>query len=108
MTLFFVIYESITDELEGEYDQWFFDEQLVVGRRRDLYLSAEVGMTMRTDRYRYIEWITRANRVLIGRELYDHATDPDENVNVADRAEHAALIKQLSAQMQAGWQGALP
>ena len=51
VTLFFVIYESITDELEGEYAEWFCDEQLVVGRRRDLYSSGEVARTMLTDRY---------------------------------------------------------
>ena len=67
-----------------------------------------MGYSMRTDRYRYVEWVTRADQVLIGRELYDHASDPDENMNVADKPKHTATLERLSAQIKAGWQSALP
>jgi hypothetical protein len=54
---------------------------------------------MRTDRYRYVEWIDAKSGAITSRELYDHANDTAENENVAGRAEHAALLAQLSAQL---------
>ena len=51
VSLFFIIYESITDELEGEYMQRFLTEQLVVGIGPILYSSGDVGLLMSTDRY---------------------------------------------------------
>jgi iduronate 2-sulfatase len=58
-----------------------------------------MGYAMRTDRYRYVEWLDAGSGEIAARELYDHADDPAENENVAGRAEHAALLAQLSAQM---------
>ncbi len=58
------------------------------------------GVAMRTDRYRYVEWRDKKG-ALVARELYDHASDPQENQNVADKPEHAALLAQLAAQMKA-------
>ena len=63
------------------------------------------GVSMRTERYRYTEWGTDGNR---GVELYDYYTDPDETVNVAGLPENAQLVKNLSEQLRAGWQEALP
>ena len=60
---------------------------------------------MRTAQYRYTEWGGNARR---GRELYDYHADPDETVNIADLPENAELVKRLSEQLHAGWQGALP
>ncbi len=58
------------------------------------------GTAMRTDRYRYVEW-RDTKGVIQARELYDHETDPQENENVAGKPEHAALLKELSAQLSA-------
>ena len=41
-----------------------------------------LGQSMRTDRYRYTEWVGLDGGVK-GRELYDHAADPLELVNLA-------------------------
>lgn len=50
------------------------------------------GYSIRTERFRYTEWLEgRA-----GRELYDHASDPDEITNLADAAQHQATIARLS------------
>ncbi|MBU0608851.1 MAG: sulfatase [Armatimonadetes bacterium] len=66
-----------------------------------------MGYSMRTDRYRFTEW--RARKTDFREyELYDHQVDPTENVNIAPRAENAELVKRLAAQLQTGWQGALP
>ena len=45
---------------------------------------------------------------VVGVELYDHEADPGENVNLAGRAEHAALVEQLAGQLEEGWRGTLP
>jgi iduronate 2-sulfatase len=68
-----------------------------------------MGYAMRTDRYRYVEWVPRNNRRKIeGRELYDHKDDADENVNVANRPDNRELLAKLSEQLHAGWRAAVP
>ncbi len=75
------------------------------------YLSdhdwSQMGYTLRTERYRYTEWRNR-DRTVHARELYDYELAPTETVNLAGRAEHAALVEGLSRQLQAGWRQALP
>jgi arylsulfatase A-like enzyme len=66
-----------------------------------------MGRSMRTDRYRYTEWQDKTGQPT-ARELYDHQADPQENTNLANRPEHRALVEKLHAQLQAGWQAALP
>jgi arylsulfatase A-like enzyme len=58
-----------------------------------------MGYAMRTDRYRYVEWLDAVSGDVVARELYDHADDPDENQNVADRPEHATVLARLNEQM---------
>ncbi|MBI1314729.1 sulfatase-like hydrolase/transferase [bacterium] len=41
-----------------------------------------MGVSVRTDRYRYTEWRDFASGNVVASELYDHKTDPDENHNV--------------------------
>lgn len=66
-----------------------------------------MGYAMRTDRYRYIEWRERATNAVKARELYDHARDSQENVNIADEADES-LLEALSEQLRTGWTLALP
>ena len=76
-----------------------------------------MGYTMRTERYRYTEYVVWNGTTLSpiweqlkATELYDHAgddgpwTDPDrfENVNLAKTAA-PALVKQLSVQLHAAF-----
>lgn len=75
-----------------------------------------MGYSMRTDRYRYTEWIFyddityrplwERNRLYA--ELYDGKTDPEENNNVAEDQRYVAVRKQLRQQLRDGWRGALP
>lgn len=60
-----------------------------------------MGYAMRSERYRYIEWIDESTGKIAAQELYDHNADPDENENVAGRAENAALLEKLNARMWA-------
>lgn len=62
---------------------------------------------MRTDRYRLVEWAADGSEKRF-HELYDHTTDPQENVNIANLPENELLLQGLVAQLRAGWQQALP
>ena len=67
--------------------------------------DAVMGYSIRTDRFRYTEWQENwksGQPNVIARELYDHEADPRETVNLADEAQHAETVKQLSQQLKAG------
>lgn len=67
--------------------------------------GGNLGQAMRTDRYRYVEW-TDKNGKLVATELYDHAVDPEENVNVADRPENRKILEELGGRMKSAAQRA--
>ncbi|XP_067674596.1 iduronate 2-sulfatase-like [Haliotis asinina] len=78
--------------------------------------KAVMGYTMRTDTYRYTEWVkftggkkfvTHWNK-LVAAELYDHTVDPQENYNQALNVTYASIRKVLSAKLRAGWRKAIP
>jgi len=58
--------------------------------------NGAIGRSIRTDRFRYIEWQSLKTKQVVSRELYDHENDPGENVSVAGEAAHAALVEELS------------
>jgi hypothetical protein len=60
-----------------------------------------MGYAMRTDRYRYVEWLDALTGKIFARELYDHSNDADENENLAVRPESSALLDSLSDQLWA-------
>ncbi|KJD36581.1 hypothetical protein PW52_02725 [Tamlana sedimentorum] len=67
-----------------------------------------MGYTVRTDRYRYVEWYTwnknkNVPEQLIARELFDHENDTQENYNIVNNPEHEVLIKQLSNKLKEGF-----
>ena len=53
------------------------------------------GRSVRTDRWRYTEW--EGGR--LGRELYDHRSDPTEHNTLAADPRHAAVVAKLSAML---------
>jgi len=68
-----------------------------------------MGYSLRTERHRFTVWVARNDPAKVeATELYDHATDPQENQNLAGRPEHAALVEGLMKQWRAGWRGATP
>ena len=54
------------------------------------------GYSLRTDRYRYVEWLEGK----AGKELYDHANDSEEVTNLAGHPEHEELVSSLSKQLK--------
>jgi arylsulfatase A-like enzyme len=72
-----------------------------------------MGYTIRTDRYRYVEWYSwnkdsNTRGELLTTELFDHASDPGENLNLAIDASYTQTINTLSSQLNKGWEYALP
>ena len=68
-----------------------------------------MGYSMRTKNYRFTLWVDRKNHSKVAAtELYDHRIDPQENQNIAAKPENADLVKELSAQLRAGWKAARP
>ena len=63
-----------------------------------------MGYSMRTDRYRLVEW-SCPGKSFAEYELYDHRTDPDEDINLAAKPEYAKLVKELADQLHEGWRG---
>lgn len=55
-----------------------------------------IGHSVRTDRWRYIEWNDGAD----GTELYDHESDAQEMHNVAGDSRHAGLIAGMKATLK--------
>ena len=67
---------------------------------RDLFENHLMGYSLRTDRYRYIEWRDYRDKKSkpIFVELYDHKSDPDETKNVAKV--NAKVVDRLSKKLQ--------
>jgi iduronate 2-sulfatase len=58
-----------------------------------------MGYAMRTERYRYVEWLDAVHGEAVSRELYDHQNDAAENDNLADRPENSTLLDELGQKM---------
>ncbi|MEW6302446.1 MAG: sulfatase [Verrucomicrobiota bacterium] len=68
-----------------------------------------MGYSMRTERYRFTRWVQKADHSKVEAvELYDHRTDPQENVNIAHEPKNAELVAKLTEQWLKGWRGAGP
>jgi arylsulfatase A-like enzyme len=61
------------------------------------FTQARNGYSIRTDRWRYIEWADGEQ----GTQLYDMDADPDEATNLASDARHAETVKELRARLAA-------
>lgn len=70
-------------------------------------IARGMGYSMRTDRYRFTEWLVPGTDFQ-AYELYDHQSDPNENVNLAVAAEHKQLVDELKRQLHNGWKAAMP
>jgi iduronate 2-sulfatase len=62
------------------------------------------GYSLRTLRWRYTEWDEGRE----GRELYDHDADPREIKNLANDANYAATVADLSKQLRAAAKSTCP
>ena len=56
-----------------------------------------MGYALRTDRFRYVEWMEWQSKQVLARELYDHTSDQWEMNNVADDAHYVGDVRRLSS-----------
>lgn len=75
-------------------------ERDIIGRKK--------GYSFRNKRYRYTEWHDHEAGVIVARELYDLELDPIEMNNLAIYPEYGALVQEMAAILEAGWEDALP
>ena len=54
-----------------------------------------MGYSIRTNQYRYTKWINLETNEVFARELYNHFTDPGEEVNIAMEENHKEIIVYL-------------
>ena len=74
-----------------------------------------MGYSMRTENYRYTEWIGFDHVAFKGnwkdvhaREFYVLQNDAHEDFNMVDDPKYASVVKHLSQTLQSGWRYSLP
>ena len=80
--------QSFVNLMKDSQTKW---KSAAIGRYRN-------GDTIRTDALRYTEY-TDTKSKLTSRMLYNHTTDPNENVNVARRQPASANVEHLSEEL---------
>jgi iduronate 2-sulfatase len=73
--------------------------------RSDLHA---MGYSMRTDRYRYTEWLDQDTGEITATELYNHETGPLASRNLTSDPDYADIVSRLSAGLKGGWKAAIP
>lgn len=61
-----------------------------------------MGYSIRTDRYRYTQWIDTKSKEVRAEELYDHHSDPSEDRNVIDDPDHCDAVHLLRRELNRG------
>ncbi len=68
-----------------------------------------MGYSMRTNRYRFTRWVSVDDHESVDSiELYDHDSDPQENMNIAYDPRRRGLVNELTKQWKGGWRSAMP
>ena len=100
---------TIPDGLEGRSFKPLIDQPALPWKQAafsDKNMGGYHGRSIRTDRFRLVEWTKEGSETIY--ELYDHETDPDENMNRADDPALQDRKSKLIEALHAGWQAALP
>ena len=67
------------------------------------YRSGFRGYSVRTLNLRYTEWRSARTGKIVAQELYDHRSDPQENVNVAESREHNKELLYTQSRLHQQW-----
>lgn len=67
-----------------------------------------MGYSIRTDRYRYTEWMDRKTKEVKERELYDLKNDPICKESTVFKPENKELVEKLHGMIADGWKTAKP
>jgi len=70
--------------------------------------AGNIGYSIKTERYRYTEWVNKKTGEIDAQELYDHKTDSKENTNLANKKKYKSIVEEHSKIIAEGWESALP
>lgn len=73
---------------------WFFGDNPEV-----------MGYTIRTDRYRYVQWNKFDSGEIVAQELYDHNNDPLETENIASDKNNREILEELEQKLLKNYPG---
>jgi iduronate 2-sulfatase len=89
----------LPDFLEGRSLAAVLDDPSAKPREGAVTIHANgqywIGYSVRSERYRYIEWVHPETKKVRGRDLFDYAKDPYETRNQADNPEYAEVLKNM-------------
>ncbi|MCK5103133.1 MAG: hypothetical protein KAR17_09965, partial [Cyclobacteriaceae bacterium] len=89
------------DDLDGESFSKTVTNPLITAREYAYSVvprNSAIGHTLRSDRYRFMQWIDRETGDEILYELYDHKNDPAESKNIAK--DHPDLVNGFAIQIE--------
>jgi len=69
----------------------------------DFHSAITLGYSVRTEDYRYVEWVSLRSGNVEARELYDQRLDPDENINIAEYFENKPICEMYSKLLKTKW-----
>ena len=58
-----------------------------------------VGHSIKNDQFRYTRWIDQLTGEVVGRELFDHRVDPDENSSLANHPDLQQVVASMDLQI---------
>lgn len=92
----------LPEHLEGkDFGRLLFEPDAVA--RSEAYSeftrNGAVGRSIRTERFRYIEWRGLKSGKVVAQELYDHNNDPGENKSLAGETSFIKTVTELSKQL---------
>jgi len=65
--------------------------------------SGNRGYSVRTQNFRYTEWRSTNTGTIVAQELYDHRSDPQENLNVANSPEREEQLRYAQSRLHQQW-----
>ncbi|MCK5208753.1 MAG: sulfatase [Cyclobacteriaceae bacterium] len=89
------------DDLDGESFSKTVTNPLITAREYAYSVvprNSAIGHTLRSERYRFMQWIDRETGDEILYELYDHKNDPAESKNIAK--DHPDLVNGFAIQIE--------
>jgi iduronate 2-sulfatase len=67
-----------------------------------------MGYSIRSKRYRFVEWRDQHSREILAQELYDLGNAKMETVNIAENPAFGPVVELMKNRMRAGWREARP
>ena len=61
-----------------------------------------MGYSIRTEKWRYTEWVDQQSKSVLDRELYDHSVSPFAKKNVSEDSENIEIVRKLSLMLNKG------